>query len=264
MRYLLIILKILTLSLILGLLQNSYARDRIFLLAGQSNMQGLGATYQLPYWQRRTPHNVEFYYKGSRRPLPLARGGRFGPEVSFAHRLARAFPRDRIILIKVAAGGSPITEWMPGTHYYRTLLRQVQFSLGKQKNPPPIDAILWMQGESDAGIPNRAHRYAGHLKQLITQLRRDLRSPHSQFLIGQVNPLPSRFPQINILRANQLRVHQQTPGTQLVSTQGLSKMPDQLHYDTQGQIGLGERFAAAYFRSQHHRRSPARYARQGR
>ncbi|MGB1008393.1 MAG: sialate O-acetylesterase, partial [Thiolinea sp.] len=158
MRYLLIILKILTLTILFSAFSTAQARDRVFLLAGQSNMKGLGATYQLKHWQKRTPHNVVFYNNGSQRPVPLVRGGRFGPEVAFAHKLSRSFPRDRIILIKVAAGGTPITQWTPGTRNYRAIINQVRHSLRQNKQAKQVDAILWMQGESDASTPHRAHR----------------------------------------------------------------------------------------------------------
>lgn len=251
MPYLLIILKILTLLLFQTIVsETALAKDRVFVLAGQSNMRGLGAVSQLPHWQRRTPHNVSFYDKGSRGPVPLVRGGRFGPEVSFAHKLARSFPHDRIIIIKVAAGGTPITQWMPGTRNYRAIVQHVRHTVNREFGYDfPIDAILWMHGESDANASNRANRYAAHLKRFIHSLRRDLRSPHSLFLIGQINPLISRFPQVRVVQTKQAQVNRQVHGTQLVSTQGLSKMYDQLHYDSNGLLRLGERFAAAYFRS---------------
>lgn len=247
MRYLLIILKILTFAFFLTSCSSARSGDRVFVLAGQSNMQGLGAVYQLKPWQKRTPPNVKFYTGGTRSPVPLVRGGRFGPEVNFAHQLARVFPKDRITLIKVAAGGTPITQWMPGTRNYRAILTQVQHALGFSNNR--VDAILWMQGESDATTPHRANRYDGDLKRIISQLRSDLRSPHSLFMIGEVNPLAQRFPHVHTVRAKQRLVHNQVPNTQLIPTGGLSKNSDQLHYDTNGQLQLGNRFASAYFRA---------------
>lgn len=248
MRYLLIILKILTIAFFLTSCSSARSGDRVFVLAGQSNMQGLGTVYQLKPWQKRTPPNVEFYTRGSKQPVALVSGGRFGPEVNFAHDLARAFPKDRIIIIKVAAGGTPITQWIPGTRNYLAILNQVRHALANSPRTRQVEAILWMQGESDATTQHRASRYDGDLKHIIRQLRRDLRSPHSLFMIGQVNPLAQRFPYVGTVRAKQQQVHNQVPNTQLIPTSDLSKTSDQLHYDTNGQLTLGKRFASAYLR----------------
>jgi hypothetical protein len=45
----------------------------------------------------------------------------------------------------------------------------------------------------------------------------------------------------------QAAVAQRLEGVVLVSTEGLAKWPDELHYNTAGQLELGRRFAEAYF-----------------
>ena len=73
-----------------------FAAERIYLMAGQSNMMGLAWTKNLSTGYKTTPPNVKFYYKGSRRQL--GQDVHFGPEVSFAHRVAEKFPNDQHII----------------------------------------------------------------------------------------------------------------------------------------------------------------------
>lgn len=218
------------------------AAQRVYLMAGQSNMSGTASTRLLPPAYRYTPHNVIFFHKGQRRPL--GRYGRFGPEVSFAHHMAQRFPNDEHIIIKYAAGGSDIQQWMPGNQYYRNMLREVRFSL--KRRSPRVDAIFWMQGESDAKNEFRATHYGSRLSQFIKSLRRDLRSPSSMFVIGQINPQGSGYPMVNVIQRKQQQVNAQVWNTRLVSSHGLGKSYDKVHYSAQGQIELGRRFANAY------------------
>lgn len=47
----------------------AWSAQRVYLMAGQSNMMGLAHTARLPPQYRHTPSNVTFIYKGSIRPL---------------------------------------------------------------------------------------------------------------------------------------------------------------------------------------------------
>ncbi len=229
------------------------ADQRIYLLAGQSNMMGKGKSYELPATYKKTPHNITFYYQGRQRDL--AQYAYFGPEVSFAQEVARAFPQDQHILIKQAATGSTIQQWQPGQPLYQGLLRQLGFSL-EAKNPP-VTAILWMQGESDARTPALAGQYTPRLTRLIQGLRQDLQSPDSLFLMGQINPEDNAFPMVEQVQASQQQVQRSVPNTLLISTDGLGKLYDHVHYDARGQMELGRRFAQAYI-EQERKRAPLR------
>ncbi|WP_020394779.1 sialate O-acetylesterase [Thiolinea disciformis] len=228
----------------LGLISvSAQAAERIYLLAGQSNMMGKGRTHELPAAYKTTPANVTFYYQG--RPRALAKFASFGPEVVFAHEVARAFPHDQHIIIKLAATGSSITQWQPGKGLYKSLLRQMNFSL--PEDHAPVTAILWMQGESDARNAAQANQYAPLLSRFIQALRQDTDSPNSLFILGKVNPeVPNAFPMLAKVQASQRLIQQNTPRTLMITTDGLSKLQDQLHYDAQGQMELGRRFAQAY------------------
>ena len=227
------------------------AKEHIYILAGQSNMMGKGKTYQLPANYRQTPHNIKFYYQG--RPRELAKYSYFGPEVSFAHAIAKAYPHDTHIIIKTVATGSSIQQWVPGSRLYQGMLRQVKFAhITDQQS---IDAVVWMQGEADAKTKHQASQYEGTLSRFINGLRQQLNSPHSLFLMGEINPQDPAFSMTAIVQQAQQHVQQSSPNTLLVSTDGLGKLYDHVHYNTKGQIELGKRFANAYIQTQQRRNS---------
>jgi hypothetical protein len=159
--------------------------------------------------------------------------------------VARAFPNDTHIIIKQAATGSTIERWLPGQALYKGLLRQVGFSL-PEDHAKKIDAIVWMQGESDARSADLAGQYGGRLNRLIQALRNDLSSPNSLFILGQINPEDLAFSKVAQVQASQRQAQQSSSNTILVSTDGLGKMYDHVHYNADGQLELGKRFAKAY------------------
>ncbi len=222
-----------------------WAKDRLIILAGQSNMMGRGKTSELPATYKTTPTNVKYFYQG--REHALAKFAWFGPEVSFAHDVARAFPKDTIILVKQAASGSLIQQWQPGQALYQGLLRQVGFAT-KAEGEGQVDAILWMQGESDAqSTIGVAKQYGQRFETLATHLRQDLGAPNSLFLYGQVNlEHPDHTTTIAAVRKQQQDAQRQLPHALMVSTDGLGKQADGIHYNAAGQMELGKRFAKAY------------------
>ena len=225
-----------------------FAKERVYILAGQSNMMGKGKTNQLPAFMKRQPSNVEFYYQGRKRPL--GKFSHFGPEVSFAHEISRKFPNDKHIIIKHVATGTSINQWLPGSPLFLSLLRQrgfIKVSANHIANKK-VDAIIWMQGEKDARSVINANRYEVNLKRFIKGVRRQLNSPRSVFIMGQINPEDPAFHMLETVKQAQVNTQRALPQVKLVSTEGLGKIHDHVHYNTQGQIELGKRFAKAIIR----------------
>jgi hypothetical protein len=221
------------------------AKTHVYILAGQSNMMGKTQTHQLPSAYRQTPANITFYYQGRERKL--ADDAYFGPEVVFAHEVSKAFPDDQHIIIKYVASGSYIHEWAKGQPLYKGLIRQFKLALPSQDNNtfPNVDSVIWMQGESDCRSTELAQAYGGRLNQLIHDLRKDLASPHSLFIIGSVSPQNVGFPAVNDVRLQQKRIHQSVVNTRLIETKDLETF-DNTHFNTNGLMELGKRFAEAY------------------
>ncbi len=240
------------------------ARELIFVLAGQSNMAGVGYFSQLPGWLQVKPRNVDFYQYGHLARFSNQPRGRIGPEVAFSKYIAAYYPGRRISIIKFAVGGTSLYDWAKDWNprlsrrmtqspirnsLYDVVRRQIGWSKVLDTPGSSVTAFLWMQGERDARFPQAADAYYGNLQKLIGDLRRDYRSPHAKFILGRINPPQStNRPAVNIIRQAQESINRQIRETGLVNTDGLSKHPDQVHYDTRGQILLGRRFADEFRR----------------
>jgi len=226
--------------------QSSVASEEVhvFILAGQSNMRGRGEVIHLLSTEPRlikVPANVEFHRSGKTWSLFGQRNLRwtFGPEISFAHEIAEAWPEKKISLIKYTASGSDLLSW--GKTYYDMLMEQVRAATeGKHV---VYAGVLWMQGEADAESMEESEQYFENLKLLIQRIRRDLRTPDCPFLFGLLRAFDK--PGCEIIRQAQLKVTKEIPGAFLISTEGLSTLQDNIHYDSKGQIELGRRFASA-------------------
>ena len=216
------------------------------ILAGQSNMAGHGDLSELD--QPALPAKARLFDLNPRE-------GFFGPEIGFARRFVERMPLDELWLIKYAVGGSSLLAWEKdwsaersasaddddkGALYPRLINHVKQVVDGEDLN---LLACLWMQGESDSRYQQAASQYQQNLTRLIADIRADLRQPRLQFVIGRVNPAGERFTHLAKVRATQAKVARNAAQTSLVDCDGLEKHADGIHYDTDGQLELGARFA---------------------
>jgi hypothetical protein len=142
---------IIAVILIIGMSSWALAQEsplKVFVLAGQSNMHGAGASDELPANLRQPSKDVLVYQKGAW--VPLEPGKTFGPEVTFGRAMAKRFGQP-IGIIKLAKVGTNLAvQWSPDDpkSLYAKLARTVRET---QKNRPVVIAgMLWMQGAADA------------------------------------------------------------------------------------------------------------------
>lgn len=199
----------------------SAAEVDIYLLGGQSNMQGIGKLADLPADVRREPADTFFWNGKAFEPLVVGttrtsnRPGEFGPEIG----LATALPaNDRgHYLVKYAASGMPLhhgwnaAAWVgdepgvkrrnfyPGERpddpnqgtLYREMLNRFRAAitaLQERGDTPIIRGFVWMQGEADAKHERSATDYAVSLRRLRDRIAADLGVESLPFVFGQVLP----------------------------------------------------------------------------
>lgn len=236
--------------------QREVPEPLIVVLAGQSNMVGWADSQQIPEAFRFQPSNVTLFVNGQ--PARLGGGPTFGPEVSFAHAISRAFPRHEIILHKFAENGTSLLAWSPiwtpelaartGNGPEGPLYHQlIEMVSRNQTNPPrPIDAFLWMQGERDARHADVAEGYGRNLAGLVASLRYDFRSPDAAFIFGEICSFTQKFPFVEVVRLHQEDAPFRIPLSYMVATDDLPKREDQVHFNAIGEVQLGLRFADAF------------------
>lgn len=248
---------------------------RVFLLAGQSNMEGADAhanridEYAIFKGTGAPQADVLFTSlalqdaSGSALWRPLAPSDSFGPEITFARKLKK-FGVGPIAIIKSAIGGTTVAfDWNPTAPpqgqklYPRTLklIRESLQELDRRGVHYQLEGVLWHQGENDMLDPKLNRQYAQGLSELITRLRHDLQAPRLQWFMGEVSEkgiwgMDNRR-NLAILREQQDTVLQADPLLRWVPTSHLafevmgSGQPH-YHFGTQGQLQLGEAFANAY------------------
>jgi hypothetical protein len=147
----------------------------VLILSGQSNMAGVWQAAELSPNGAHRPRTSHSSIGAARRRSPPAS---IGPEVTLAHALARAMPGRQIVLFKAAHGGTSQLAWQPEldqaridrlklSHDQRVGHAYAQLIAAWKKAFPDGGvkpaALLWMQGESDARVPELAKDYEQHL-----------------------------------------------------------------------------------------------------
>jgi hypothetical protein len=193
----------------------------------------------------------------------------FGPELFMALTLAEANPTQSYLFVKTASGGTSLYgAWNPNwtaekakasekPHKQKLkLFEQHIIQVNQQleeltlKNTPyKILALGWLQGENDAAREMRAVNYQHNLEALFSAYRQNLNQPNLPIIVGQINSTYGNFTQGPALVRNaQKDVTLNDPNSYLVATStnpkwmDYPKHPDNVHYNTAGQINLGKAF----------------------
>ncbi|WP_168433081.1 sialate O-acetylesterase [Pontiella sulfatireligans] len=175
---------------------------KVYLIGGQSNATGRGDAAELSAGLQAAQTNVQFYYhktlagadnnmlpedawidlapgSGHGKNSPPATPGviEFGPEVTFGHDLASAFPSKNIAIIKYSYGGSNLhSQWSETGDLYAIFLTTVDEGLAALTaagHTYELTGMIWQQGEADTGA-SYAPLYEANLTDLIARVRTDV------------------------------------------------------------------------------------------
>ena len=233
----------------------------VVVMAGQSNMVGLGKNADLTPAQAAPVPDATIYYNPSVHPnpngrqwLPLGPGfgvlaDRFGPELGFGRRWRELFPGRRLAIIKVAEGATALADrWKATTgDLYQLLKGDVLTQMGvlATQGRPQIVGFIWMQGESDGTAQDTASAYQANLMELIYSLRSDFGVALMPMVAGLI-ATEAGWPYANYVRNFTALASVQVGQMEVVETDDLPMWPDELaHYDSAGLLTLGTRFADA-------------------
>jgi len=252
---------------------------RVFIFAGQSNMVGADADTkridEYPDFRGASEPQKDVLYsyilgngdEASKGWVPLKPLRSFGPEVTFGQEVKQKVPFP-IAIIKSAVGGTTVAfDWNPDTPekgqklYPRTLnlIRESLAELDRRGVRYRLEAVIWHQGENDMLDRNLYKQYADGLTKLVARLRADLNAPELNWYIAEVSEKGiwgmDHRSNLGILRQQQEQVLKSDPLLHWVPTSHLafevmgSGQPH-YHFGTQGQLQLGEAFAAKYLNDQ--------------
>lgn len=236
------------------------AIDKLFILAGQSNMVSQGTLAELPEQLQQPPNNVYFWSKGTWVPYHnkvayVQPGKEFGPELAIAHELSRAFPDEKIGLIKHAKGGTAIRLWQPRMPLVRGLFQKLDDS--QKAGGGEVAALFWMQGERDARFHEPA--YAKKFQNLIQAVRQKSDQPELPVVFGRISRIIPEREYTDQIRQIQQQVADELANVVMIDTDALERKPEEItvngkptkllaHYSSRGQIDLGTQLAQAYLK----------------
>jgi sialate O-acetylesterase len=242
----------------------------LFLLAGQSNMDGCGKLVDAEPPSRRVrcfyyddrwamaedplcryneaadpvhwtvaPEDLEQGAQNDRdfRVFGAGLGVRFGKEIARRQGVP-------VGVLACSHGGTSLGQWSPalldqgGRSLYGSMVRRVEAAGGK------VRACLWYQGESDAAT-EEGLRYRANLGAFIQAMRRDLKLPKLPFIQVQLAPWlgdAAQFPHWNKVQTDQIAAEADLPAVATVAAADLT-LSDAIHVDTASMRRLGVRLA---------------------
>ena len=195
---------------------------KVFLLAGQSNMDGRANAADLPVEDlkrlEKVAGRIKFYYNHNPlTPLQVTDASEyiknkfsleksFGPELFFGIKLAEEYPDQEFIFIKRSKGGTSLYGcWNPdwdekkAAHMkeaeepklYFDFIKYIETVMDDYKTSEyEFSGVLWVQGETDSGTKKwgelPAEEYGKNLRNLISGLRSEMNSPDLPFVMFQV------------------------------------------------------------------------------
>jgi hypothetical protein len=223
----------------------------IFIMAGQSNMAGRGVVEPPDTLSNSRiltiNHNNEMIL--AKEPLHFYEPNLTGLDcgLSFATQLLKDVDSSiTLLLLPTAVGGSSTHQWLGDSlHRNVKLLSNFRERVMFAKKHGTIKGILWHQGEADTEsrlIPG----YEERLQKLFIQLRiytKDMRLPILVGELGSFSENQTNWDQIN-KAINSCAAKDQH--VFVISTQDLKSKEDKIHFNSESQRIMGERFAKKY------------------
>jgi hypothetical protein len=228
-------------------------RIYIYLLAGQSNMAGRG---MVPEKQGTNPRilvlNQQNKWAVAKDPLHWDKSAAgVGPGLSFAQAILKNLPDNTTIgLVPCACGGSQIEAWQEGKLWEQTNSYPLDDTFSRMQvalKDGELKGILWHQGEGDS-TEESAPLYLQKLEDLISRFRENFKVQDVPFIIGQIGQFPNK--PWNEYQHQVDNIHktiaETIPYCAYVSSDGLTSIGDDLHFNTESQEKFGKRYAKAY------------------
>jgi len=198
---------------------------------------------------------------------------KFGPELSFGKKLQQLYPGEKIALIKYARGGSSIDSlaareygsWdidfrgANAINQFDHFLTTIKGALSSRdidgngiEDVLVPSGIIWMQGESDALDEQIALQYYDNLKRLMNLIRASFRKDDMPVIIGKISDSGKdnngkTWEYGELVQYAQEKYAKTDKKATIVRSTMYYNYSDPWHYDSNGYIDLGIKFAEAIY-----------------
>jgi len=246
----------------------------LFVLAGHRNMEGERAFVQELKTLRpdllKDNHKIAYRYslgggyKKSQGWEPLGAAGyydTFGPELSFARRLAGATSsgdsKTPIAIAKFTHSGSQMNDWTPegsmakSRHIYPQFIEFVRDSvrqLEEKGQKVELAGVFYHVGENEMSIPPYRKQAPQWLAATMAQSRVDLSRENLKWFVSQQPPTDDKRVNNIDVTAEIEKLAADDPNCIHIKAFDLPAQPKKLVLNTEGVLALGERIADEYLR----------------
>lgn len=257
-------------------------KAKVILLFGQSNATGISSN---AYLKENIPNEYEMLSNGidnvyinficengsnsssnkfiNVKPGMGASNDCFGPELGMAYELSIKYPNETIFIIKYSWAGSILDSQWLNSRYGRGELYNAAISFCKTSlnylklkgYDIEVEAVCWMQGESDSVQIETSNRYYKNTKKFVDYLRRDLSSYTKDdfvFIDAGIKEIDLYWIYYEIINNTKAEYADKHNNSIYFSTEDLGYTtslepidnPDIAHYDSLSEFNLGRKFAS--------------------
>jgi hypothetical protein len=221
----------------------------IFILAGQSNMEGAGDV------QEYTPINTDqrvyvfdenFKWKIGQEPV---RSG-VGPSISFAKQLIDINSNRVVGIINCARGGTNIGQWSKSYDENSLYLNMIKKALAASSQGK-IEGLLFFQGENDTEGDSTDHYddWDRMFEEFVSNVRADLKNDSLPVIFAQIGKGENRL----LKKVKERQAAVTINNVVMIKTDDLNyKENDVPHYTTEGYMEIGRRFGEAWIKNFEH------------
>ena len=198
----------------------------------------------------------------------------FGPEISFAHAIAEAWPNETIGIVKQAAGGTGVLAWHPNWtaeqadrtknagrgNLFKALTGKV--NAAQAARDCELMGFVWLQGARDMSFPDVAKEYLPNLEAMVAGVRKEVGGEDMPFVYSTPRPSAANLPDdlsdvvptlvegirpgaLWVLKA-QWDAQEAIPNAKMMIIRDMEKHVDGMHASTAGLLELGRIFAETY------------------
>lgn len=163
---------------------------------------------------------------------------RMSPSYAFSKKMYESSGGRKILLVVNARGGTGIDAWASTaiqTNYYSEAVRRTKQAC----RYGTLKGIIWHQGETDAG-PVASTTYMARLVNLVASLRNDL--GNVPVVAGEIADAIENSMYFNPVIQT---VSSSISNSACVLSDGCTTISDNIHFDRDSQIIMGERYAEA-------------------
>lgn len=243
---------------------------RVFILVGQSNMVGDGGYYE--YLDSNIFDNTDNVLVDDTNPsespnptgfmsLQQSADRSVGAQVLFGERLSKAYPDDKIVLIKCSQAGTGLDYWgVPGNLGHDVLFERIDAVTGwldtmvtnGDITDYQFEAILSVQGENEAdGIITVAQQYDVLFENMVSEIRNKVNMPNLPVILSKLSesissPGALQDGKIQIVRDLQESWANNDGYSSWFDTNDMYLL-DEFHYGPYSQQEMGRRFAESWF-----------------